>query len=168
MRRPRRPRLYRQASALDLPFAPERFEGAYLFHVCMNIDNKSALFAEVRKILAPSGKLGICDIMRIGAGDLSYPVLWVTSAATSFVADADTYRRLLEAAGFAVLKERSRHDFALEVFRQMRSRDASGRPAPHGLHIVTGENAGKKVLNMMHDIEQGLIAPTKMICRVVQ
>jgi len=157
-----------RGSALALPFAPGSFDAAYFFHVGMNIDNKSGLFAGIRRILAASGGLGIYDVMRIGAGDLSYPVPWASSSEASFVADAATYRRLLEAAGFEVLKERNRRDFALEIFRQMRARGASGRPAPLGLHIVMGENAGEKVSNMMNDIERGLIAPTEMICRAVR
>jgi ubiquinone/menaquinone biosynthesis C-methylase UbiE len=156
-----------QGSALALPFVPESFDAAYLLHVGMNIENKSALFTEIRRVLAPSGTLGIYDVMRLGAGDLSYPVPWASSPEASFVADAATYRRLLEAAGFDVLKERNRRDFALEIFRQMRARGASDRPAPLGLHIVMGDNAAQKVANMVNDIDRGLIAPTEMICRAV-
>ena len=156
-----------QGSALALPFTPGSFDAAYLLHVGMNIENKSGLFAQIRRVLAPSGILGIYDVMRLGAGGLSYPVPWASSPEASFVADAPTYRRLLEAAGFEVLKERNRRDFALEIFGQMRARSASGRPAPLGLHIVMGDNAAQKVANMMNDIDRGLIAPTEMICRAV-
>jgi ubiquinone/menaquinone biosynthesis C-methylase UbiE len=156
-----------QGSALALPFTPGSFDAAYLLHVGMNIENKSGLFAQIRRVLAPSGILGIYDVMRLGAGELSYPVPWAGGPEASFVADAATYRRLLEAAGFEVLKERNRRDFALEIFRQMRARSASGRPAPLGLHIVMGDNAAQKIANMMNDIDCGLVAPTEMICRAV-
>ncbi len=155
----------RQGSALALPWASGSFEGAYLLHVGMNIEDKAGLFAEIRRVLAPSGVFGIYDVMRAGAGELAYPVPWATLAETSFVADPATYRRLLEAAGFEVLAERDRREFALEVFRQMRARGAGGRPAPLGLHIVMGTDAGRKVANMMGDIERGLLAPVEMICR---
>jgi ubiquinone/menaquinone biosynthesis C-methylase UbiE len=155
-------------SALALPFAPESFDGAYMFHVGMNIENKAKLFAEVRRVLAPSGLFGIYDVMRLADGDLSYPVPWASGPDSSFVADAASYRRLLEAEGFEVLKERDRSDFALEVFQQMRSRGAAGGPGPLGLHIVMGANAAQKVKNMIGDISSGLIAPTEMICRVAE
>lgn len=154
-------------SALALPFAAGSFDGAYMFHVGMNIENKAKLFAEVRRVLAPSGVFGIYDVMRLAAGELSYPVPWASGPESSFVADAATYGRLLEAAGFDVLKERNRREFALEVFQQMRTRAAAGGgPPPLGLHIVMGASAAQKVKNMIGDISSGLIAPTEMICRV--
>jgi hypothetical protein len=72
---------------------------------------------------------------------------------------------MLVTAGFELLKERDRRDFALDVFAQMRSRGAA--TAPLGLHIVMGASAEQKVKNMIADISSGLIAPTEMICRVV-
>ncbi len=100
--------------------------------------------------------------MRLAAGDLHYPVPWSSSAEVSFVADAESYRCLLVAAGFKVVKQRSRRDFALEVFAQMKARGAAGAPVPLGLHIVMGASAGQKVKNMMGDITAGLIAQISM------
>ena len=157
-----------QGSALTLPFAQGSFDGAYMFHVGMNIEDKAKLFSEVRRVLTPSGVFGIYDVMRLADGDLHYPVPWTSSAEVSFVADVETYRRLLAAAGFEVLKERNRRDFALEVFAQMKARGAAGAPPPLGLHIVMGASAGQKVKNMMGDIGAGLIAPTELICRVAK
>jgi ubiquinone/menaquinone biosynthesis C-methylase UbiE len=153
-------------SALALPFEPGSFDGAYMFHVGMNIEDKARLFAEVRRVLAPSGLFGIYDVMRLAEGELSFPVPWASGPESSFVADAAAYRRLLLAAGFEVLKERNRRDFALEVFQQMRTRAAAGGSGPLGLHIVMGANAGQKLRNMVGDISAGLIAPAEMICRV--
>ncbi|MBE0625853.1 MAG: class I SAM-dependent methyltransferase [Burkholderiales bacterium] len=154
----------RQGSALALPFAPGSFDAVYMFHVGMNIEDKSRLFAEVRRVLAPSGRFGIYDVMRLAGGDLSYPVPWASGPESSFVAEPATYRGLLAAAGFEVLKERVRRDFALEVFAQMRAKGAAAGPAPLGLHIVMGATAAQKVKNMIGDITSGLIAPTEMIC----
>ena len=153
-------------SALALPFAPGSFDGAYMLHVGMNIEDKAKLFAEVRRVLAPSGLFGIYDVMRLADGELSYPVPWASGPESSFVADAATYRRLLVAEGFEVFKERNRRDFALELFGLMRARGAAGGPGPLGLHIVMGASAAQKVKNMIADISAGLIAPTEMICRV--
>lgn len=153
-------------SALALLFETGSFDAAYMFHVGMNIENKSRLFAEVRRVLTPSGVFGIYDVMRTAAGQLSYPVPWASGPESSFVEDAASYRQLLAAAGFEVVKERNRREFAQEIFAQMRAKGAAAGPAPLGLHIVMGPSAAQKVKNMIGDIGSGLIAPTELICRV--
>ena len=90
------------------------------------------------------------------------------SAETSFVESAATYRQLLEGADFQVQSERSRREFAIEFFNQMRSRAAqSGGPPTLGLHILMGASAPQKVGNMIDNLERGLIAPTEIICRAI-
>ena len=160
---------YRHGSALDLPFAPGTFDGAYMLHVGMNVEDKARLFAEVRRVLRPGGLFGVYDVMREGGeGDLGFPVPWASSPETSFVESAATYRRLLGGAGFAVQKERGRRGFAIEFFRQMRAQAVQGGgPPPLGLHILMGASAPQKAANMMDNLERGLIAPTEIIARAV-
>ena len=159
---------YRHGSALDLPFAPGTFDGAYMLHVGMNVEDKAGLFAGVRRVLRPGGFFGVYDVMREGEGDLSYPVPWASSPETSFVGSAADYRRLLEGAGFAVQKERGRRGFAVEFFRDMRAQAAeSGGPPPLGLHLLMGATAPEKAANMMANLERALIAPTEIIARAV-
>jgi ubiquinone/menaquinone biosynthesis C-methylase UbiE len=157
---------YQQGSALSLPFSPDTFDGAYMLHVGMNIEDKATLFREVRRVLKPDGVFGIYDVMREGTGDFSFPVPWATTAETSFVVSAESYRRLLQHAGFTVEKERNRRDFAIEFFRQMRARAAqSGGPPPLGLHILMGVATPQKVANVIENLERGLLGPTEIICR---
>jgi ubiquinone/menaquinone biosynthesis C-methylase UbiE len=44
---------FRQASALELPFNPGTFDGAYEIHAGMNIADKAAVFREVARVLKP-------------------------------------------------------------------------------------------------------------------
>jgi SAM-dependent methyltransferase len=157
---------YRQGSALDLPFAPNAFDGAYMLHVGMNIENKARLFAEVRRVLNRGGVFGIYDVMlEDGQEELRFPVPWASEPETSFVENAATYRRLLEEAGFAVGEERSRRGFAIEFFREMRARAQGGAPPPLGLHLLMGPSAPQKTANMLDNLERGVIAPTEVIGR---
>jgi ubiquinone/menaquinone biosynthesis C-methylase UbiE len=152
-------------SVLALPFEPRTFDGAYMLHVGMNIRDKAALFAEVRRVLEPGAVFGVYDVMREnGDGPLSFPMPWATSADTSFVESADTYRSLLERAGFEVRTCRSRRTFAIEFFQRMRAQVAqSGGPPPLGLHVLMGAEAPQKIANMIDNLERGLIAPTEIV-----
>ena len=156
---------YQQGSALDLPFAPGTFDGAYMLHVGMNIRDKAGVFVEIRRVLKQGGFFAIYDVMReSGEGDLSFPVPWASNPDTSFVESTVSYRGLLESAGFAVQKERSRREFAIEFFRHMRAQAAQGGgPPPLGLHILMGTSAPQKIANMIDNLHRGLIAPTVII-----
>jgi SAM-dependent methyltransferase len=156
---------FRHGSALDLPFDAGSFDGASLMHVGMNIADKAALFAGVRRVLRPGGTFAIYDVMRTGDAPLVFPVPWAASARTSFVETPATYRAALAQAGFSVVAERDRAAFGLEFFRAMQARLAAhGRPAL-GLHILFGEDAPQKTANMIRNLQDGTIAPTEMIAR---
>jgi len=155
-----------QGSALAMPFADCVFDRAYMLHVAMNIDDKAILCSEVSRVLRPSSLFGIYDVMRTGDGELTYPVPWATTAVSSAVATPAQYREALEQAGFTVVAERNRRDFALAFFDQLRARTAAaGGPPPLGLHILMGRNTPDKVRNMIANISTDRIAPVEMIAR---
>ena len=155
-----------QGSALSMPFADRAFDRAYMLHVGMNIDDKAKLCSEVGRVLRSNALFGIYDVMRIDDGELTYPVPWATTAASSAVAKPAQYRAALQAAGFSVVAERNRRDFALAFFDQLRARTAAaGGPPPLGLHILMGRNTPDKVQNMIENISNGRIAPVELLAR---
>jgi ubiquinone/menaquinone biosynthesis C-methylase UbiE len=159
---------YKQGSALALPFAAGTFDGAYMLHVGMNIQDKASLAKAVRGVLKTGAVFGVYDVMREEAGELSFPVPWAETKETSFVEDAATYRRVLENAGFTVVEQRSRREFAIAFFREMQERAAQeGGPPALGLHLLFGEGARAKAANMVDNLKRGLIAPTEMIGKAV-
>jgi SAM-dependent methyltransferase len=155
-----------QGSALSMPFSDGAFDGAYMLHVGMNIEDKSGLCSEVARVLRPGALFGIYDVMKTGEGDLSFPVPWATTAASSAVAAPEVYRSALQAAGFAIVAELNRRDFAVAFFEQLRARTmAAGGPPPLGLHVLMGRNAPDKIQNMVQNIANGQIAPVEIIAR---
>jgi ubiquinone/menaquinone biosynthesis C-methylase UbiE len=155
-----------QGSALAMPFADRAFDRAYMLHVGMNIDDKAKLCSEVSRVLRSNALFGIYDVMRIGDGELTYPVPWATAAASSAVATPAQYREALQVAGFSVVAERNRRDFALAFFDQLRAKTAAASgPPPLGLHILMGRNTPEKVQNMIQNISNGRIAPVELIAR---
>jgi SAM-dependent methyltransferase len=155
-----------QCSALAMPFADETFDGAYMLHVGMNIEDKEKLCREVSRVLRPGSLFGIYDVMRTGAGDLKYPVPWAISADLSAVAGPEQYKKALLDTGFVVISERNLRDFALTFFDELRAKTASAAgPPPLGLHLLMGTSTPDKVQNMIDNISTGLVAPVEVIAR---
>jgi ubiquinone/menaquinone biosynthesis C-methylase UbiE len=155
-----------QGSALSMPFAEGNFDGAYMLHVGMNIEDKEKLAAEVARVLRPGSLFGIYDVMRTGPGKLAFPVPWAATADLSAVAEPERYKKALQRAGFAVIAERNRRDFALGFFADLRAKTAAaGGPPPLGLHVLMGKSTPEKVQNMIDNISKGRIAPVEVIAR---
>jgi SAM-dependent methyltransferase len=157
---------FHHGSALEMPFADAQFDRAYMLHVGMNIADKTALFAEVGRVLRPGGTFAVYDVMRTGDGALTFPVPWAATPEISELAAPDAYRTALRASQFEIVGERNRRDFALEFFKTLRARLAgAGGPPPLGLHLVMGADSATKAGNMMANIERGVISPVELIAR---
>jgi len=156
----------KQGSALSMPFQENVFNGAYMLHVGMNIEDKVALFSEVFRVLKPGASFGVYDIMRMNVGELSYPVPWATEESTSKLSTPDQYKQALTAAGFEILKENNRHEFALNFFDKLRqAREANTGLPPLGLHILMQESTAEKINNMVSNISNALVSPIEIIVR---
>jgi ubiquinone/menaquinone biosynthesis C-methylase UbiE len=156
---------FEQGNAAQLPFADQTFESAYMFHVGMNIADKSKLFREIKRVLRPGSVFAIYDVMRIGPGDLQFPVPWATAAQESFVGSIEDYRKALAHEGFSILAERERKEFAIDFFERMRQRTAQEGPRPLGIHLIMGETAMAKTGNVLDALRRGVIAPVEMFAR---
>jgi len=155
---------FQLASALDMPFADEAFDGAITIHVAMNISDRAGLYGEIARVLKPGAPLCLFDVMKNNDQALKYPVPWAQSGETSHLTTLETTASLLREAGFSVEEAEDRTEIALEFFRQSRAAGADG-PPPLGTHLVMGASAPEKFKNVRDNIESGCIAPVQMVAR---
>lgn len=156
---------YRQASALDLPFEDQSFDGAYMMHVGMNIEDKLALFTEVRRVLKPGAAFGVYDVMLTGKGEPRFPLPCALTPETAFIVSSADYRKALEAAGFQIEGKQDRLDVARAFFRQEMQRVAEGGgPPPLGIHILLKEDAPRIFANVVSLFEERVFAPVELFC----
>ncbi len=155
-----------QGSALSMPFPDNTFDGSYMLHVGMNIEDKASLFAEVQRVLRPGAMFGIYDVMRDSVGELTYPVPWASSESTCQLATLEEYTDALKNSGFSILKEKNYRDFALQFFTRVAARAAKkGTPPALGLHLLMQESTTSKIKNMTANIAAGYIAPVEIIAQ---
>ena len=151
-------------NAVDMPFEDGSFDAAYMLHVGMNIEHKAALAAEINRVLKPGAHLGIFDVMRVGDGNLDFPLPWSSLPETSAVGTSDEYKKALAGAGFKLIAERNRRDFAMAFFVDLRARMAGLQgPPPLGLHILMGEKTSEKISNVVAQLSKNCIAPIELI-----
>lgn len=158
---------FAQASATALPFASASFDAVTMLHVGMNIADKAALFAEVRRVLRRGGTFALFDIMRAGKGEPLFPMPWAATGETSFLERATDYRRLIEATRLTLLRVRNRRMDAIQSFARVGARTAQGTAPPLGLHILMGPDTAQKIANVREGLARGVIVPWEMIWRRV-
>jgi ubiquinone/menaquinone biosynthesis C-methylase UbiE len=154
---------FRQGSALEMPFPSDTFDGAYMIHVGMNIEDKAGVFREVARVLKRGARFSIFDIMQTGDGPLEFPLPWAVSAETSFVRTTEDYRKALEAAGLRVEHERGRRQFAEEEMQRRMSRGPSGTSPVIGVHILMGDKAPAMLRNVNQAIVGGQLEPVEIV-----
>ena len=157
-----------QGSALNMPFKEASFDGAYMLHVGMNIEDKDTLFSQISRVLKSRSKLGVYDIMRTFEGTLSYPVPWASDDSFSFLAQSEEYSALLENAGFKIECINNRKDFALGFFKQLKEKtEANNGPPPLGLHLLMESTTPVKIKNVIENMVNGLISPVEIVAQKI-
>jgi len=154
----------KQASALDLPFEKAQFDGAYMIHVGMNIENKRQLFSEVFRVLKPQSLFGIYDVIQQSTGNLIYPVPWAENSHQSYVSNIDEYKENLLSAGFEIIALNNQRNFALDFFKQVRKKNKVNASISRlGVHILMKTSAHQKLINLRSNIEDNIVAPIEII-----
>lgn len=156
---------FQVANATSLPFEPATFDRAYMIHVGMNIEDKAAVFREVRRVLKPGGLFSVFDIMRMGDGPLRFPVPWALTEDTSFIAAVADYKAALETSGFRIEKERDRRAFGVEFTERRMSSMGQDGPPVLGLQLLMGEQARPMIGNILSLMKEGLVGPVELIAR---
>ena len=155
-----------QGNALAMNLPDATVDKAFMLHVGMNIPDKASLAMEVWRVLRPGGVFGIYDIMEVGGDQLKYPVPWATVAKASSLASPANYKHSLMAAGFQIVSEQDRREFALDFFERLKANSAlADGPPPLGLHILMGKEAPTKVQNMIENVSRNRVAPIELIAR---
>jgi SAM-dependent methyltransferase len=156
---------FRRASALELPFEANTFDGAYMIHVGMNISDKANMFREVRRVLNLKSLFTIFDILRIADGAVRYPVPWAVSEESSFVVSPKEYRDALQNAGFEIARETGRAAFGIAFTERIVARMQQGGPPALGLHLLMGEKTPLMIKNVLAMMKEGVLEPVEIFAR---
>lgn len=88
--------------ALEIPFADGSFDVVWTQHSTMNIADKPGLYAEIRRVLRPGGRLAFQEVLAGPAGEPHFPTLWARTPAASFLATPETLAAILSTTGLVL------------------------------------------------------------------
>jgi SAM-dependent methyltransferase len=154
-----------QADAIDLPFGDATFDAVWSEHVAMNIADRTRLYAGMRRVLKPGGRLAIYDVVAGGTGGLIFPVPWARDAAISFLLDPAAMRDALETAGFAIEDWHDATAEGIAWFDRQAMRQAA--PTRLGLAVLMGTDFPARAANIGRNLREGRAGLVQAVLRAV-
>jgi SAM-dependent methyltransferase len=144
---------YRQGNALDLPFDDMSFDVVWSQNAAMNIADRDRLYAEMRRVLKPGGKLALQEVAAGPGGPPPHPVQRVREPGISSLLSQAATRSTLEAAGFRVVTWQDTTQPALQS-AAARARNAVGPPPALGTHLILGADWRAMFYNSARNLEE--------------
>ena len=145
---------YRQGDALDLPFADASFDLVWSQNAAMNIADRDRLYGEMRRVLAPGGRLALQEIAAGPGGEPVYPTPWASDKSISFLVTPEATRAALERIGFRAVAWQDTTEEALEQQMARTKALETGSLPPLGLHIIIGETFPTVTKNMLRNLQE--------------
>jgi len=148
---------FREGDMRAMPFPDADFDLVFTQHTVMNVADKAALFAEVRRVLKSPGGFLLYEVCGDDDAALHYPVPWAGGPNISFLTTADELRGLITAAGFS---ERHWSDVtgnALDWFDGLAAgmrKTVPKRTGPN-VGVVLGSDAAEKSRNLLRNLREG-------------
>jgi SAM-dependent methyltransferase len=138
---------FRQADALDLPFAEDTFDRVWCHNVTMNIQDKRKLASEVARVLKHGGRFSCSENAQGPGGALIFPLPWATDASASFLVTPAMMRQALEEGGLRISEEVDLSDANIAFLTEVRSRAERGDPPLNANHVIMGDDIGERLKN---------------------
>jgi ubiquinone/menaquinone biosynthesis C-methylase UbiE len=148
---------YRHGSALDMPFEDDSFDGVWMQHVNMNIQDKPVLFSEIQRVLKPGGRLAFYEILADSGEALDFPVPWAQRPEISFLTSERSLKGTLVSQGFTLQSWNDVTDTASDFFRQMIQQAGQAAESVLAVRAQKDSNAALMTRNMLSNLEEGRI-----------
>ena len=159
---------FHHGDALAMPFADGAFDVVWTQHSSMNIAAKERLYAEIRRVLRPDGRVALHEIMAGPVQPVHFPVPWASDPSISFLQPPETIRALLKHTGFDEMAWSDVSQPALAWFRERAAASAAAGSAtlpPLGLHLLLGPLFGTAFQNQVRNLEENRIVIVQAVCR---
>lgn len=145
---------FHAASALELPYADNSFDGAWSIQMNMNVEDKLGWLEEIYRVLKPGGRAVLYEVCGHKNSPVYFPVPWAQDSSMSFLVPPDAFRQIIIAAGFTIEVWNDKTELARKAFAHMTEPRGEPDLPELGVHLLVGNDILTKAYNLHRNLEE--------------
>ena len=145
---------FHAASALDLPFEDNRFDGVWSIQMNMNVEDKMSWFKELHRVVKPKGRVVLYEVCANKNTPVYFPVPWAQDSSISFLVEPDLFRELITSAGFEIDVWHDKTGLAQKAFANVTKPMGNQELPELGVHLLVGSDILTKAYNLHRNLDE--------------
>jgi len=145
---------FHAASALELPFADNFFDGVWSLQMNMNVEDKQAWLVETHRVLKPGGRAILYEVCGHKNSPPYFPVPWAQDSSMSFLVPPESFRDLITRAGFAIEVWNDKTDLAQKAFAEVQEPVGELVLPALGVYLLVGNDIKTKAYNLHRNLDE--------------
>jgi SAM-dependent methyltransferase len=145
---------FEAASALELPFDDNSFDGVWSLQMNMNVDDKLSWLKETYRVIKPNGRAILYEVCGNRNTPLYFPVPWAQDSSMSFLVPPESFRNDITSAGFDIDVWNDKTDLAQKAFAQMKEPVGEPNLPVLGVYMLVGNDISAKAYNLHRNLDE--------------
>lgn len=145
---------FHAASALDMPFEDNSFDGVWSIQMNMNVEDKLTWLKELHRVVKPKGRVVLYEVCAHKNTPVYFPVPWAQDSSISFLVEPDSFRELITSAGFEIDVWNDKTDLAQKAFAHMTKPVGDPELPELGVHLLVGDDILTKAYNLHRNLNE--------------
>lgn len=149
---------FHAASALELPFDDNTFDGVWSLQMNMNVEDKLLWLKETLRVLKPGGRAILYEVCGGNNTPQYFPVPWAQDSSMSFLVPPDAFRDIISAAGFDISVWNDKTELARQAFSQVQKPSGEPKLPVLGVYMLVGDDVSTKAYNLRRNLEEDRVS----------
>ena len=149
---------FQAASALELPYDDNSFDGVWSLQMNMNVEDKLSWLTETCRVLKPGGRLVLYEVCAHKNSPLYFPVPWAQDSSMSFLVPPESFRDVITSAGFDITVWNDKTDLAQQAFAKAKEPVGEPNLPALGVYMLVGNDVGTKAYNLRRNLDEARVS----------
>lgn len=145
---------FQAASALELPFSDNSFDGVWSLQMNMNVDDKLSWLKETYRVLKPGSRAVLYEVCGNKNTPIYFPVPWAQDSSISFLVPPESFRDVITSAGFDIVVWNDKTDLAKKAFAEVKEPVGEPNLPVLGVYMLVGNDVSTKAYNLHRNLDE--------------